>query len=223
MAYGKAVRRLNPCDDAIILHVLKTVVTSPFSLLDIGCGRGNRLNAISKSFPNSVLYGIDNDEDNCDSASKACPRATILHGDAQSLPLSSGSFHIALCECTLSLLAQPLDCLKEIFRVLRPGGFLILSDLFIPETEITRIPLSSEGFIRNLATSGWFNQAATSSGFSVQSFQDCKDALLEYVAQMIFDGSFCCTLPRETATALKNFHASYGLWVLKQEAFSNAE
>lgn len=217
MAYGEAVQRLNPCDNAMILSILNTVVEPPFSLLDIGCGRGERLNAIAEAFPGAKLFGIDSDIDNCYMAAAGCPKAHIIHGNAQILPMASASFSVALCECTLSLLADPFCCLSEISRVLFPGGYLILSDLYLPESTTTRLSLSSEGFVRSLASKGWHEQIISLAGFSVLSFHDCKEELLAYVAQMIFDGSFGCVLSHETAAALKRFHASYGLWVLKKE------
>lgn len=218
MAYGNSVRKLNPCEDSLILDLLLSAVPRPSPLLDIGCGRGDRLRALSTAAPDLNLFGIDLEEETCRYASSQCPSAQIITGNAQRLPFKAASFRSVLCECTLSLLEAPLIGLKEIHRVLLPDGLLILSDLYYPDTLPLRISFSQTGFLRSIFSATWYLQAASSFGFSVLSFHDCKEEFLAYAAQMILDGSFCEEIPFQVAAALRQNRTGYGLWVLKKEA-----
>ena len=52
--------------------------------------------------------------------------------DAKHLPYASGSFDGVISNSLLHHLANPVDCLREIKRVLKPNGFLLLRDLLRP-------------------------------------------------------------------------------------------
>lgn len=64
------------------------------------------------------------------SRSGASPAVIFLQGDAACPPLADNSVDGVLSECVLSLLPDPLDALRGCRRTLRPGGALLLSDLF---------------------------------------------------------------------------------------------
>lgn len=48
-------------------------------------------------------------------------------GDAENLPVASESFDVAICTQVLEYLPNPEAAVGEIHRVLRPGGYLLLS------------------------------------------------------------------------------------------------
>jgi ubiquinone/menaquinone biosynthesis C-methylase UbiE len=48
-------------------------------------------------------------------------------------PFKSERFDGIFCECVLSLIPDKQACLTEFFRMLKPNGQLVLTDLFIPE------------------------------------------------------------------------------------------
>jgi SAM-dependent methyltransferase len=48
-------------------------------------------------------------------------------GDARVLPVAEGSVDVVLCTQVIEHVPEPVRVLQEIFRVLRPGGTLILS------------------------------------------------------------------------------------------------
>jgi len=81
-------------------------------VLDIGCGR----KPYYKYFRHSFYVGID----------KYSEEADII-ADAEALAIRSSSFDIVLCTQVLEHVKNPLDVLKEINRVLRDKGLLILS------------------------------------------------------------------------------------------------
>jgi phosphatidylethanolamine/phosphatidyl-N-methylethanolamine N-methyltransferase len=55
----------------------------------------------------------------------------FVEGDAQALPFAESSFDAALLHLILAVVPQPVRCLAEIARVLRPGGRVLLLDKFL--------------------------------------------------------------------------------------------
>lgn len=52
-------------------------------------------------------------------------------GDAHALPFRDASFDLAVCKEALTTFRQPWEAVKEIYRVLKPGGLLVLSAGFM--------------------------------------------------------------------------------------------
>ena len=129
MAYGEQMKKLSPCGDRKILEALASACPDMKTLLDAGCGRGDRLAAIGAAMPEVRRSGVELDPENAAAAGAKCPNTEIVVGDICALPWADGQFDAALCECTLSLSEAPETCLAELRRVLRPGGILLLSDL----------------------------------------------------------------------------------------------
>jgi SAM-dependent methyltransferase len=50
---------------------------------------------------------------------------TVVQGDATSIPLPNDSFDVVTCQTVLMHLARPADALREMLRILRPGGLLV--------------------------------------------------------------------------------------------------
>jgi len=84
-------------------------------ILDIGCGQkpyeGVALDRVT------ARIGFD---------VEANPSADV-HGDATSLPFGANEFDTVLCTQVLEHVAEPQAVFKEVSRVLKPGGLLILT------------------------------------------------------------------------------------------------
>jgi SAM-dependent methyltransferase len=50
---------------------------------------------------------------------------TFTQGDAATIPLPDNSFDVVTCQTVLMHLARPRDALREMLRILRPGGLLV--------------------------------------------------------------------------------------------------
>lgn len=53
--------------------------------------------------------------------------------DAQALEFPDGSFDVAILHLILAVIPDPARCLREVARVLRPGGRAVILDKFIPD------------------------------------------------------------------------------------------
>jgi len=68
--------------------------------------------------------------------------AEVVVADAHSLPFPSESFDGAWADRTFQHLADPLAALRELVRVVRPGGRIVIAD---PDygTQVVNIPIRS--------------------------------------------------------------------------------
>ena len=90
------------------------------TVLDICCGNGESTRLLIKAGYSSV--GVDKSR-------KLLPEEPNFYlGEAENLPVADSSFDACLAECCLSIVDTE-KVIKEIGRVLRPGGVLLVSDL----------------------------------------------------------------------------------------------
>ncbi len=89
--------------------------------LDVGCGTG----LILRHLPENST-GIDLNPRNLEKAKRYAPSAALIQGDIEeALPFGDNSFQTVVCTEVLEHLLFPEKTLKEIKRILRPGGCLL--------------------------------------------------------------------------------------------------
>ena len=99
------------------------------SLLDVGCGTGVLLDALSISVPNAKLSGADPSPEMLGMARKRLGERVLLEqSHAESLPFSEASFDVVVSTNAFHYFRNPLGALEEMARVLRPTGRLVITD-----------------------------------------------------------------------------------------------
>jgi len=105
------------------------------SLADIGCGlcHWSRL-LYSRLKAPARFAGVDQEPrwvaEGGQYFQRAFPQVspdllTFVQGEATRIPLPDNSFDVVTCQTVLMHLARPLDALREMLRILRPGGLLV--------------------------------------------------------------------------------------------------
>jgi SAM-dependent methyltransferase len=89
-------------------------------VLDAGCGTGLNL----ASLPAGSV-GLDLNPRNVQLVRSRLPEHSAVHGDIEAMPFADGHFGTVVCTEVLEHVPYPATALKEIHRVLRPGGRLI--------------------------------------------------------------------------------------------------
>lgn len=115
---------------ATLRETLKRLDIKPTDrLLDIGCGTGSLLQAISLKYPSVNLIGVDLSREMLTVAChKQSTKSSLVTGHAQYLPFHSGSFDIVVSCNAFHYWRKPEACLSEIARVLKPYGKIVITD-----------------------------------------------------------------------------------------------
>ncbi len=97
-------------------------------LLDIGCGDGFYLYLTSRLNKKLKLIGTDFDKRALESAKKNLPKVKLVTGDLmKGLPFKDNFFDKIVMSEVAEHLPSDLIGLKEVFRILKPGGVLLIS------------------------------------------------------------------------------------------------
>jgi len=105
------------------------------TMLDLGCGEGRHIFGVMEKFPDLKCIGLDPHIESLDKAfeglkfleSISNTKTSFLSGSAYSLPFCDDSFDLVVCSEVLEHLHDYKDAIKEINRVLKPGGQFLAS------------------------------------------------------------------------------------------------
>lgn len=98
-------------------------------LLDVGCGTGALLQAVSSAFPEVEAGGVDPSVEMLSIARQKLPdRIVLKEGWAESLPFPDDSFDIVVSCNAFHYWREPAKALREIARILKPEGRLVITD-----------------------------------------------------------------------------------------------
>lgn len=96
-------------------------------VLDLGCGPGDGTVRLAEL--GGIAIGLDYSEGMLGKAGKEpLTRGRLLRGDAGRLPFKDGAFDKVVCTNSFHHYPDHFAALKEVRRVLRPGGVLVLVD-----------------------------------------------------------------------------------------------
>ena len=108
------------------------VRSAPLCILDGGCGTGRLLRKIRGCYPDARLIGVDPAEGMIKKARQKMPDARFIVGAAEALPLPESSFDLVFSTISFHHWSDQVQGVREIRRVLRPGGQFLLADVVLP-------------------------------------------------------------------------------------------
>lgn len=169
-------------DRQLVLEALEVSRTD--RILEVGCGYG-WISSVLWQTAGIEWTGIDRSSDMIGRLGAAHPdrRSRALQADACQLPFQDGEFDKVLCTGVLMHISDYKLAVRELIRVLRPGGLLLCSvnNALSPASVAMRLWNSrKKGFVQQFRLPGAFRKFLHDTGLQVD--------------QMIADGIFA-TIP----------------------------
>ncbi|ABV38654.1 Methylase involved in ubiquinone/menaquinone biosynthesis-like protein [Shewanella sediminis HAW-EB3] len=158
------------------------LVNRTSKVLDIATGRATSAAFLVKQYGAQVL-GLDLGMDNLQTAKQthhSLTKLNLITGDAMQLPFQNNSLDVVFCECALCTFDNRDAAMQEIYRVLKPGGFIAISDIFLNQA----LPIALETTLnRWLCVAGALSretsiQKAEQAGFNQIHFEDRSAGIL---------------------------------------------
>ena len=125
--------------DAFTSHALINLINPDWIVADLGCGLGN----VSKYLAPVVkkVIAIDREPAMLDAARKSLASFDNIdfhQGEITKLPIKDQQVDAAIVFLVTVYLEQPADAIKEVARILRPGGIVLIVDLVSHDRETYR-------------------------------------------------------------------------------------
>lgn len=128
----------------LITEAAKRVVPNAQQLLDVGCGAGNYTLKMLSKISNLNCTLVDLSKPMVEKANERVRVVTsgkveIFQGDIREVALKENHFDIILAGAVLHHLREDADWEKtftKLFKLLKPGGCLMISDLITQDSEV---------------------------------------------------------------------------------------
>ncbi len=177
--------------DADVLDRILAAIgpTESMTLLDVGCGPGILVAAAAAAVREVVAFDLtpkmlEKAQQRCHEAGRHNVRFEL--GRAEALPFAAKSFDAVATRATLHHFPDPQQVVREMARVVRPDGKLVLADIVSAEDtaeadlhnalEVLRDPthvrMLSASEIRGLIETAGFRITATSSWEMPREFEE---------------------------------------------------
>jgi ubiquinone/menaquinone biosynthesis C-methylase UbiE len=116
--------------EATTRETLRRIPMTPKArVLDVGCGTGELLRRLRAKYPAAVLAGLDPVPQMLAVArDKLGGKEDLRIGYADSLPWPAAGFDVVVSCNMFHYITHPVEALREMARVIRPGGALVLTD-----------------------------------------------------------------------------------------------
>lgn len=115
-------------------QMVEGLSVSGCDVLDLGCGMGGAAQVLVNELAANHVTGVDVEEKQITTAKKLVENArlsskiTIKQVASSPLPFADETFHIILTKDVVSHIPDRLACFADMYRLLKPGGVLVVAD-----------------------------------------------------------------------------------------------
>jgi arsenite methyltransferase len=165
------------------LSLCKLSARSP--VLDVGCGTGITLEHLSRAHKLQPV-GVDSSSFLLEQGQSRNSSLLTVMGSGDHLPFPGEGFDGVLLECTLSLMDDAFEVLRECHRVLRVGGNIVVTDVYARNVcDIERLrALRTSSCLRGAFDLDALQRDFGELGFEIEVSEDHSDSLKTFAAQV---------------------------------------
>lgn len=164
-----------------VVRLALSRVPAPERVLDVGCGTGYVLRQLAGRLPDTTAFlGVDAAPKMIEVArnNTADERVRYAHGTAENLPAADAAFDLVLTTTSFDHWEDQAKGVAECARVLRPGGTLVLTDLFSALLWPTLLPASRRGKARTRSRA---TRLITAAGLRDPRWHRCYALIIQSV------------------------------------------
>lgn len=158
-------------------------------VLDVGCGAGATADCLQSEVC-AIAIGMDISPVLLSDARRQHPELKMIRANAMDLPFMAGGFDAVFAECVCSLLPDAVSALDGFHRVLKPGGHLVVADLYWRVWDRTAIqPMASlGGCLAGAVDRRTLTRRIETAGFAIDLWEDHSELLKQLAAQLVWAG-----------------------------------
>ncbi|PYF81739.1 malonyl-CoA O-methyltransferase [Marinomonas alcarazii] len=170
-------------------------------VLDLGSGTGQALVALSEQLTPACMIALDLSPQMLAVASKRFPELKNVHfvcADAEQLPIQDVSCDLVFSSLAIQWCLNPLGLFKELYRVTKPGGYVVFSTL-------------SKGSMPEISQAwrGLDDAEHVHQYMSPEALMDCiKESGLNLFSSLLSDIPMWFVTPEDAIYSLKKVGAS---------------
>jgi SAM-dependent methyltransferase len=121
--YDRHVGRYGPALARGLIELARLL--SGQRVLDVGCGTGQLTTALAAAVGGENVAAVDVSEAALAVCRARVPEADVRVASAKALPFDEGEFDAALAQLVVNLVDDPPGAVREMARVVRPGGVVV--------------------------------------------------------------------------------------------------
>lgn len=144
---------------------------APMRIADFGAGDGKTVIRLRAQGYDAV--GVDKEPLN----------SQVRQGDIRNTEFQNEEFDVVLSECTLSVCGDTRKALLEAFRIIKPGGVLLISDVYFLQPDAPVLSLGEAATLSN------WKKAVQDTGFSEIVMKDYSEYWRRYILDCIWEGT----------------------------------
>lgn len=169
-------------------------------VVDLGCGGGiDVLLAAKKVGPTGKAIGIDMTPEMIDRATANAIKAGVTNAEfhlarMEAMPLADASVDVVISNCVINLAPDKPAVLREMFRVLKPGGRVAVSDIALKQSlpdELARSVAAYVGCVAGAIPVAEYERMLQDAGFKSVQVIDANQDLNAYAK--VEGGEGCCS------------------------------